>query len=366
MICKTNVKSVNEGEPYMPVQSYLTGEDLKLRNAWLKYTFFPLAFEKAKAPDDFISRDALINAGLFVKIYNVIKDGSFIDLDGDFLALSKLNFFRPADENKTKAQLFSLAPDTMAKFLADVCKVKDIYWDDVNNDLTVQEIKYFENETFLGKALLAANLFESAKNKPMPATPVVPQPTAQPVKPQTTVQAQPAAQAQQPAAVASPKPAAQSGSKLSKATAWGLLSLNKIKAQGAEIYWIKGKFLDANAKTSPRIHVSPLNAGRPLRIKYTSGQGFDDCILYFDNKAIADAFMSACVQKCPDPKVDKSAFELRKTTADPNGYFSVDTEFGLALIQASKLHEDLTDKQPEDPALLEGRAALEAIEALIK
>ena len=53
----------------------------------------------------------------------------------------------------------------MATFLADICSAKNIYWNDVENDLTVQEIEYFKKETFLGKALTLANLFESTKDK---------------------------------------------------------------------------------------------------------------------------------------------------------------------------------------------------------
>lgn len=255
----------------------------------------------------------------------------------------------------------------MATFLADICSAKNIYWNDVDNDLTVQEIEYFKNETFLGKALTLANLFESTKDKHI-APPVVSVPTVakqmSPLSP-SPAPSQATTGVPQVQPISATQTTVASKGRLDKTNAAGLLSSDKVFVAVNEVYWIKGRFLDANAKTAPRIHVSPLNASVPLKVKYSSGQGFDDCILYFDDKNMAENFKNLCIQKCPDTRVDKNSFSLRSFAADKTGYFKVSTEFGPALIQARKLREALEQQEvaeiqtdtSEDPTLLEAKIA---------
>ena len=71
-----------------------------------------------------------------------------------------------------------------------------------------------------------------------------------------------------------------------------------------------------------------------LKVNLSSGQGFDDCVLYFDDLQKANEFMLKCANIAPS-KVQN--LTTRKQTTDQNGYFRVNTQFGEALIKASRL-----------------------------
>jgi hypothetical protein len=110
------------------------------------------------------------------------------------------------------------------------------------------------------------------------------------------------------------------------------------------MYCILGEF-NPKGKTSPKIHVSPQGQGSPLKVKYTSGQGHNDCILYFDSLATANDFKSKCDANLPA----KVAFlKVKKLATDPNGYVQVDTQYGPAWIKASKLHEEIAEDLEAD------------------
>ena len=104
------------------------------------------------------------------------------------------------------------------------------------------------------------------------------------------------------------------------------------------------------AKTTPKIHVSPQGQAAPLRVKYTSGQGHNDCILYFETQAAADTFKVKCEANLPS---NVAFLKVKKLATDPNGYVPVDTQYGPAWIKASKLHEEIVE-DAEDADLVEG------------
>lgn len=116
----------------------------------------------------------------------------------------------------------------------------------------------------------------------------------------------------------------------------GLVSSTKEVPSVYKMLFIQGEWLQPK-KTTPRIYVTPNVAGQStLKVNLSSGQGFDDCVLYFDDLDKANEFMSKCGNINPT-KVQN--LTLRKQTTDPNGYFRVNTEFGEAFIKAARLGE---------------------------
>lgn len=137
-----------------------------------------------------------------------------------------------------------------------------------------------------------------------------------------------------------------SGSKLNLSNAGGLLSQQKEILNVSDMYWIDGQFTNPG-KTKPRLHVSPFNQSSPLTVKYGSGQGFDDCVLFFDDINKAAEFMTKANAAKPS---SVSSLSLKRRKTDTNGYFKVNTQFGEAYIAASKLHEALEKLEEEKKA----------------
>lgn len=172
-----------------------------------------------------------------------------------------------------------------------------------------------------------------------------------------------------------------SSSSASTATAKGKL-LNRNNARGVNVsagkvvfiedmYWIVGEFIKPG-KTKPRIHVSPLNSKTPLPVKFASGQGYDDCILFLATKPSADNFLAKCREAVRastklSSKINANTLELRRVKPDPNGYFGVATEFGAAYIKAKDLQESFTKlEEPEDPKVAACKKVKAAYEALME
>ena len=139
------------------------------------------------------------------------------------------------------------------------------------------------------------------------------------------------------------------GHTLYRSNASGILTQGKLTniATGYYVYWISGEFTNPG-KTQPKLHVKPQHGKTPLKVDYGSGQGYNDCILYFASEQDARNFMS--IADANKPSKVKS-LQLKKIGEDKNGYVEVDTEFGHAYIKASKLHEeveeDLEDNKEE-------------------
>ena len=106
------------------------------------------------------------------------------------------------------------------------------------------------------------------------------------------------------------------------------------------VYWIGGEFAGTDSKTQPKLHVKPQSDKNPLKVDYGSGQGYNDCILYFASENSARAFMSAADTNKPG---EVKSLQLKKIGEDTNGYVEVATEFGKAYIKASKLHEEVEE-----------------------
>ena len=131
------------------------------------------------------------------------------------------------------------------------------------------------------------------------------------------------------------------GHTLYRNNAAGILTNGKLTdvSDNGFMYWIGGTFVNAG-KTEPKLHVKPQNGKVPLKVNYGSGQGYNDCILYFKNENSARAFIVIADQNKP---ANVQSLRVKKIGEDPNGYVEVDTELGRAFIKASKLHEDVEE-----------------------
>lgn len=132
-----------------------------------------------------------------------------------------------------------------------------------------------------------------------------------------------------------------SGHTLYLSNAGGLTTKQKVLFNSKYAYWVCGEWTSGPAKTKPRIHVSPQDQPSPLKVKFNSGQGYNDCILFFEDPNQADAFKVACESVMPTNTVTN--LSVKKVQTDPNGYFEVETNCGKAFIKAIKLHEDLEE-----------------------
>lgn len=131
------------------------------------------------------------------------------------------------------------------------------------------------------------------------------------------------------------------GHTLYRNNASGILTNGKLTniATGYYVYWIGGEFTNPG-KTQPKLHVKPQYSRTPLKVDYGSGQGYNDCILYFASEQDARNFMSIADVNKPN-KV--KSLQIKKIGEDKNGYVEVETEFGNAYIKASKLHEEIEE-----------------------
>ena len=253
----------------------------------------------------------------------------------------------PNDGNPSQKDIYKLKVAELCNIFANVCAKKEIFWDD--SEYTSHELDYFKKTKF-GEALWNFRCFVSQEPDKIKA----------PTQANTT---------------ATPKTSTPrtntggtgAGHTLYRNNAGGLIGSSKDILTGSFVYCIMGEFNPAG-KTKPKIHVSPQGQSAPLRVKYTSGQGHNDCILYFDNLADADAFKVKCEATLPS---NVAYLAVKKTATDPNGYVKVDTTYGQAWIKASKLHEEVivedVDLMEEIMAEINSKPAMsykEAAEAL--
>lgn len=142
------------------------------------------------------------------------------------------------------------------------------------------------------------------------------------------------------------KAGSAAGHTLYRHNASGILTQGKLTniSNGYYVYWIGGEFANPG-KTQPKLHVKPQYGRTPLKVDYGSGQGYNDCILYFASEQSAKNFMG--IADANKPSKIKS-LQLKKIGEDKNGYVEVETEFGNAYIKASKLHEEVEEDLEEN------------------
>lgn len=320
-------------------KSYLTPDELVLGNKWLKTVFFPCV---KTDKSEYIAtnwREADVVTGCKA-IYQAIVDRLFDkdkNLDRHFENLSDVYYYNIVGNNN---DTYKVKKDLLAKIFANVCAKQEIFWDD--RKYTSFELDYFKQSIF-GKALWDFECFISQE----PAPVKVPTPKA-------TINTTPKA----PRATSTGGSSA--GHTLYRSNAGGVVGTSKDILSVPFMYCIVGEF-NPKGKTSPRIHVSPQNQSAPLRVKYTSGQGFNDCILHFDSLIAANDFKAQCDANLPS---NVAFLNVKKVATDPNGYVQVDTQYGQAWIKASKLHEEIIEDEAEEE-LVENVDLMEEIMAEI-
>lgn len=312
-------------------KSYLDAEELQIGNQWLKTVFFPCI--KDSFNRDYLGYQTYSNSSVISackRLYSFITETMWDtnnDLESSLKYLTKGSYgavykIDPNGSDTGRAEdtnLYTFNISKLCRIIANLCQKTETFWDDTQH--TPEELRYFIS-TPMGKALWDFRCF------------VTQEPDS------TKISA--------PKSSGAPRASSSgtsSGSKLNLQNAGGLVTGQKELLNGTHVYWIRGEF-KPQGKTRPRIHVSPCNQSAPLKVKYGSGQGFDDCVLCFDDYNTAVAFLEKVKQNAPS-NVDVDTLTLKAWKVDPNGYFKVNTEFGEAYIEASKLHEALNRLEEE-------------------
>lgn len=295
-------------------KTYLTPDELVQGNKWLKTVFFPCIRNNTTDYVDPWYANTVVRACNTVYKFIVERLWDTNDsLRNELENLASTPYLNlPGDTNN----IYRLKIATICKIFANMCARKEIFWDE--KDHTQFELDYFKKTPF-GAALWDFECFVS--QIPTPAvTPTVKSTNSTPKAPRQT--------------------STGAGHTLYRSNAGGIIGTSKEILTGNYVFCIEGKFTNPG-KTKPRIHVSPQGKGSPLKVKYNSGQGHNDCILYFADLAAADNFKMLCDQHLPSNVIDLA---VKKAATDPNGYVQVDTEFGIAYIKASKLHEEVSEE----------------------
>lgn len=309
-------------------KSYLTPEELQAGNKWLKTVFFPCVKQgnAEYVSNDWRKSDAVTACKA---IYQAIVD-RLLDTSGNLTAhfetLGDLDYYN--DASFDYANTYKIKAKALMKVFANVCAKREIFWDDA--EYTPFELDYFKKTPF-GEVLWDFRCFVSQEPD------VRKTPTTSTATPRATTSG-----TKTPAAPRAPR-ATGAGHTLYRNNAGGIVGTSKDILTVPEMYCILGEF-NPKGKTSPKIHVSPQGQAAPLRVKYTSGQGHNDCILYFDNLNTANDFKTKCDANLP---ANVAFLKVKKLATDPNGYVQVDTQYGPAWIKASKLHEEIVEDEAD-------------------
>ena len=309
-------------------KSYLTPEELQTGNKWLKTVFFPCV---KQGNTDYVSGWNKSDVNVACKtIYKFIVDRQ-IDTGGTlephFDALGNAEYY--GDSSLDYTNVYKIKAKTFMKIFANICAKREIFWDD--SEYTPFELDYFKKTPF-GETLWEFRCFVS--QEPNVLKIATPSATATPKAPRATTGTA--------GSTGAPRTTG-AGHTLYRNNAGGIIGTSKDILTVPEMYCILGEF-NPKGKTSPKIHVSPQGQAAPLRVKYTSGQGHNDCILYFDNLNAANDFKTKCDANLP---ANVAFLKVKKLATDPNGYVQVNTQYGPAYIKASKLHEEIIEDETD-------------------
>lgn len=259
-------------------------------------------------------------------------------------------------DNKT----YTTAPaETLAKYIAWICKEKNILWDDVGESVTKEELKAYRT-TILGKALYDNGCFTSnlqgvdnSKNTEVDASST--STGSAPVGQETVTAANTVDKAYVDASVQGGAPVKKQPTNRYKSTGAHSDKIPNLIGNPGAKFTFTGKMYcieadkEAGKSNVPYVFITPLRtdkAGNPVKVSkeqaekvhFGSGNGYTDCTVWFDNKTDASVYLGSC----------RAAFNGRfnnihmaEKDADKNGYFKVSTEFGAAYIKAKPLNEEI-------------------------
>lgn len=260
-----------------------------------------------------------------------VKD--FVRYDAALNTLSRYPFAPTISDNSNRG--IKRGDTTLAKFVAWFCAEYEYWWDDSN-------ISTFEmdqiNQSVLGKALFD---FECFMSQPSNSNSSVSNTTNKNTNGNSTRNAKGSSSYK------------TSGGQSGQARALIGQPGDKEYITGST-YWIKG--VKANSNNTQCAFVRPLvpagAAGSVNKVFVGDASGNKDCRVFFKDEQTAIDFLNKC-QTNNKIAAGISNLNIIRTSADQNGYFQVDTEFGPVYIKASKLNEEIEenfeqeDKQTE-------------------
>jgi len=296
-----------------------------------KYRYMYGTHDENFRKDDRKYRDAAITICGCIRNRQV-ETQRFLAFDNAISVLSQCSFL--PDLSATRGYVRE-TPAVLCSFIAWFCTENKLVYN--NKNTSVEEMKQIRS-TLIGSVLWDNYLYavgNTPENDPNKSASIasgpaeVEAPAPAPTAPTGTAQS------------TSVKTGGAAGHTLFRKNAGGILTGGKLTgiSNNKYVYWIGGVFVNAG-KTQPKLHVKPQGAKSPLKVDYGSGQGYNDCILYFASEGAAKNFLG--IADASKPSKIKS-LQVKKIGEDPNGYVEVDTEFGHAYIKASKLHEEVEE-----------------------
>lgn len=270
---------------------------------------------------------------------NAVIERDFNDVDKYIYAFDGIAFQDSLTGTRPKTVTFT--SDDVAEALVYLAECLNLYWDDVN--ATVHEKAAF-SKTILGRAVEKYERFTSK----IPVAPV-----QQGSANTGTTRAPLSRPAGQPPKNNYKSTGPQSGNVRDLHGTPG----QKVFAQGNDVFRIVGTI--ANSRNVASAFIRPLTpsaaAGNTNKVFVNSGNGYTDCICWFDDLAEANNFLSQVVNNA-NIKSNISSLQVVRNKPDSNGYYLVGTEFGECAISAKKLNEALQEtlrESDDDVAITE-------------
>lgn len=279
-----------------------------------------------------------------ITICSAIKNRSvaytnFQSIDSALVTLSSF-WFRPSLADKSAATVRK-ASSMEAQYIANFCSENKFYWD--NSTCTTYEMEEIL-KTVIGKALFDFSCYTSQQEVKKEKMNKKSQATSKKIdgnaKDTTSV-------AKQPTTGSYTTLGPLSGNVPNLIGAVG----KKIQLAVTNVYWITA---DKIGKNTPRVYITPLDndgtsKASAQEVKIGSGNGYSDCTLYWVDQSEAADFLNTCLNK----SIGKGKFNNIHVVAskvDANGYYKVQTDYGMAYIKASKLNEEV---QPTSTTIFE-------------
>lgn len=255
------------------------------------------------------------------------RNFDFVKVDDALKRISNYVVFSPLHDSMRNKRL---TENQLANIIASFCAEQEILWDDINTHRTTVEMEVYR-KSILGKACWDFKCFLS----------------------QQADKKAPRAAASRTIDPATGKVIPKSGYKSSGPKSGiikGLVGEPGDKAvfpSSDNLYVI----VCGSTKTKKQyVFVDPIaNKADPNIIKFGDPSGYSACKLFFNSiPAVQNAINKIETGDFKIP-VDISGFTPAKQKADPNGYFEIATEIGLAFIKASKLNEAIEEDLEEQP-----------------
>ena len=315
-------------------KGYLTPDELQLGNVWLKTIFFAAVRDNFN-PDylEYTGYKDEVIAGC-KSVYDLIAKKAWDTTDTLYKAAIKNHYLDYVNYRDGAGAAYKLNSKLLCRILANMCQKANVLWDDGSH--SPQELEYFKKTEF-GAALWEFYCFVSQD----------PSETKLKINTNSTTRSS-SSSSSSTSSSSSSSGGSGAGHTLYRSNCGGLVGNAKetgISQENGRVFWIGGEFVKAG-KTQPRIHVSPQDSSSPLTVKFNSGQGYNDCVLYFKSRAQCQAFLDICNQNKP---ATVQSLQMKQCWEDSNGYCEVHTQYGNAYILAKKLHEGLEEdiEKPE-------------------